>query len=85
MDFHVNLLLLLLQDAQQILLKHSDFGEEVLVVPAAFHVVKIHPQVQEEADAAGVQRDLLRSTEQRAPVALIQKRQFQHFTGADSD
>ena len=85
MDFDVNRLFLLLQNAQEMFLEYANFSEEVLVVPAPFHVVKIHPQPEEKCDARGVQSDLLRSAQKRGPVAFIQDGQLQHLPRADSD
>lgn len=82
---NVHPLLHLLQDAQQVLLEHADAGEEMLVVPAPLHVVKVHPESEQELHAAGIQGDLLRAAEQGGAVALIQHGQFQHLPRADSD
>lgn len=81
----VHFLLHLLQDAQQVLLEHADASEEMLVVPAPLHVIKVHPESEQELHAAAIQGDLLRAAQQRGPVALIQHGQLQNLPRADSD
>lgn len=81
----VHPLFLLLQDAQQVLLKHAYSGEKMIVMPAALHVIKVHPESQQKLHTAGIQSDLLGPGEQGGPVPLVQHGQFQHLPGADSN
>ncbi|KAG7217421.1 hypothetical protein INR49_021588 [Caranx melampygus] len=73
------------KDAQQVLLKHAYPGEEMLVVPAALHVIKVHPESKQKLHTAGIQSDLLGPAEQGGPIPLIQHGEFQDLPGADSD
>lgn len=63
-------LLLPLQEAEQVLLEDADPDEKLAVALAAFQVVEVHSQRPEEADGSGIQRNLLRTAQQRASRAV---------------